>query len=508
VSGRTASDVGSALVWKGIQLFGAKAISLIRFLVLARLLTPDDFGLLAIAAVAVDLVMAVTTVGVGEVLVQRAEIRNDLYHTAWTVGVLRAVLVAVVLIIGAPYFADLFGEPRATNILRMLALKPILDATSSIKVVDLTRKLRFQPIAMIKLSAAAIDTLGSLILVLVLPPLLVDVTVSIALVQSLGVWALVAGAFAGSLASVVLSFVIAPYLPRFRLERSAVRGLLRFGKWLFATSLVGIIGHAILRGIISARLGAAELGLFYLAVKLTALPNSVAGEVIRSVTFPVVSKVQFDLKRVRRAFQASFTAILAVLLPVYVIMIVLSISLCKYVLGPQWAGLAPVIQLLALDGVIDVPSDVAKPLLLGIGQPHKRFALKGIRTLMIVCLAWGLTSAWGVMGAAFAWVVAEGVQSAVAIAMVRQIIPRPFAGMMGVIVAIAVSAFVGGGVAWGVNALLPGILGLVAGALAALAIAISLLLVLDRQYQLDLASELGRAFPALATRLSMPTESR
>ena len=508
MSGRPASDVGSALVWKGVQLFGAKAISLVRFVILARLLTPEDFGLLAIAAVAVELVMAVTTVGVGEVLVQRAEIRNDLYHTAWTVGVLRAALVALVLMIGAPYFAELFGEPRATNILRVLALKPILDATSSIKLVDLTRKLRFQPIAMIRISAAAIDTLGTILLVLVLPPLLVDVTVSIALVQSLGVWALVAGAFAGSFASVVLSFVIAPYLPRFHLERSAVRGLFRFGKWLFATSLVGIIGHVILRGIISARLGAAELGLFYLALKLTALPNSVAGEVIRSVTFPVVSRVQFDMERVRRAYQASFTAILVVLLPVYVVMIVLSFSLCRYVLGPQWAGLAPVIQILAFDGVIDVPSDVAKPLLLGIGQPHKRFALKGIRTLVIICLAWGLTAAWGVMGAAFAWVVAEGVQSAVAIAMVRRIIPRPFAGMTGVIVAIAVSALAGGGFAWGVNALLSGIVGLVAGALAGLMIAAVLLLVLDRQYQLDVASQFGKAFPALATRLSLLTESR
>jgi O-antigen/teichoic acid export membrane protein len=508
VSNPPAQDVGSALVWRGVQLFGAKGISLARFLILARLLNPDDFGLLAIAAVAIQLAMAVTTIGVGEVLVQRKEIKTDLYHTAWTVGILRAAAVALVLVISAPVIADFFGEPRATNILRVLAFKPILDALPSVKIVDLTRGLRFQPIAMIKISAAAIDTVGSILLVLVLPPLLVDVSVSIALVQSIGVWALVAGSLAGSLSGAVLSYILAPYRPRFCLERSATQGLFRFGKWLFATSFIGVVGHTVLRGVISVRLGAADLGLFYLALKLTGLPNDLAGDTIRAIAFPVVSRYQVDPRKVQRAFQASLTAMMVVLVPVYTIMILLASSISRYVLGPQWGGLAPIIQLLALDGLIDVPADASKPLLLGLGQPHKRFILKGIRTVVIICLAWWLTAIWGVKGAASSWVLAEGVQTVVAIAMVRRLIPNPFAGMIGVTAAIAAASFVGGGVAWGINNLLSDIFGLVIGALTGLISAAASLLILDRHYQLALTSDFSKVFPALATRLSMAAEDR
>lgn len=489
--GHTAAKVGSALFWKAVQLFGSKAVSLVRFLILARLLAPEDFGLLAIAAVAIELMMALTKLGETTALVQRKEVDKQHYDTAWTLGILRAVVVAVILAIGAPFIAELFGEPRCTDLLRVLGLKPLLDATASVKLVDLTRNLRFQPIA-----------------VIVLPPLLVDTTVAIALAQSLGVWALVAGAFAGSVSNVALSYIIARHHPRLYLEWSAVRSLIGFGKWLLVTSVIGIIGHVVLRAVISRRLGVAELGIFYLALKLTVLPNDVAGEVIRSVAFPVVSKVQDQIFRVQKAFQASLIAMLAVLMPIYAVMIALSPSLTEHLLGPQWTGLVPVIQLLALDGIIDVVADATKPLFLGLGQPHKRAGLKGVRTLVIIALAWPLTTILGVVGAALAWVTAETVQFAAALAMARKALPHPFAGLGAPVGAIVASSAAGAGTAWWVDGIIPGITGLSVGAVAALLVAGSLLLLLDRRYRLGLTSDFTMVFPAIASRLSLASESR
>lgn len=500
--------VGSALIWKGVQLFGGKAISLVRILVLARLLAPEEFGLLAIAAVVIELLMAVTTLGTSEALVQRDRVGRRDYDTAWTLEMLRALVVAVLVVVSAPLVAEMFGEPRATPFLQVLGLRPLVDAAASVRLVDLTRSLQMQSVALMRVSSSAIDTLGTILLVLFLPPLLVDAAVSVALVQTMGVWALVVGAFAGSLSTTVLSYVIAPYRPRLCLDRRAFMSLIGFGKWLLVTGVVGIVGHLALRAIISQRLGTTELGIFYLALKLTLLPNDLAGEVIRSVTFPVVAKARGDIARVRRAFRAAVTAMLAVLMPAYVCMIALSDSVTKHILGEQWHGLAPVIALLAVDGIVDIVADATKPLLLGLGRPHARALIKGVRVAVLVGLAWWLTGEWGVAGAAVAWVVAESVQGVVAVVMARRALPHPFSGLTRGLVVIAAASIAGGVVGWWIDWMLPGLAGLIAGAVAALGLSGLLLLVLDRLFALGLASDFARAFPAVATRLSLVAESR
>ena len=185
-SERLAARAGSALIWHGVQLIGTKAINLARFLILARLLAPEQFGLLAIAAVVVELVVSMSNFGVNEALTQKADVEPRDYHTAWTIRTLRALLVAGVVAAAAPLLADAFGEPDAVPFIRVLALRPLVDAVGSIKMVTLTRSLNIRPLAL-----------------LLLPALLLDAAVSVALAASLEAWAVVVGAFAGSLTEIL-----------------------------------------------------------------------------------------------------------------------------------------------------------------------------------------------------------------------------------------------------------------------------------------------------------------
>ncbi|MCB0316304.1 MAG: oligosaccharide flippase family protein, partial [Calditrichaeota bacterium] len=112
MSASTAQRAGSALFWKGLQHAGVKAIFFLRLLVLARLLTPDDFGLLAISMVALGILSQVTDFGLVPALVQRADVNEPHYHSAWTLGVLRAMAISAVVFLGAPLIAWAFEEPR------------------------------------------------------------------------------------------------------------------------------------------------------------------------------------------------------------------------------------------------------------------------------------------------------------------------------------------------------------------------------------------------------------
>jgi lipopolysaccharide exporter len=245
VSGSLARRTGSALLWNGVGLAVTRVISLVRFVILARLLAPDDFGLLAIAWVAIELLLTLTDLGMVTALVQRDRVDASQFDTAWTVGLVRALVVAVAIVVGAPLIAELFEEPRAAGILRALAVAPLLSALASIKIAELTRNLQFRKLTLIRVPEAAVEA-----------------AVSIALATVLGVWALVVGVLVANVVRVVLSYLLAPHRPRISFDQGAARSLFRFGRWLFAVGVLGLAGEALLRAGIARRLGTAELGVF------------------------------------------------------------------------------------------------------------------------------------------------------------------------------------------------------------------------------------------------------
>lgn len=502
-----AARAGSAIIWSAVQLVGTRIVSLVRFLILARLLAPEEFGLLAIAAVAVELLIALSKVGASDALVQLEDPDDRHYDTAWTLGLLRGAAIGIGAAVLAPLLASAFGEPAATPFLRVLGLRPLIEATSSIRLITLSRSLRFRPLAMVRVSAAAMEAVSSILLMLLIPALVVDAAVAVSLASSLGAWALVAGSFAGTVLGVVVSYVITPYRPRLSLDRTAARTLLTFGKWLFAASVFGVVGHVLLRAVISRRLGTADLGIFYLGVKLTLLPNDVAGEVVRSVAFPLVSRVKTDAERARQAFQGALKAMLTLLVPAYALMFALSEPLVEHILGSTWQAMVPVIQILALDGIVDIVADSTKPLLLGLGHPERRALLKGVRTLVILILAWPLSTGYGLAGAAAAWLAAELVQSGLAVVVASRSLQKPFAGMGRPVVAIIIASGGSASVAWLLQGAIGGIGGMMVGIPVAIILAAVTMYLLDRFWQLGITADLGRAFPTLTTRLGLTSET-
>src|SRR3954468_21376327 len=190
---------GNALLWKAAQLGTSKVLYLLSSLVLGRLLTPTDFGLVAIATVAITTVMTATETGMTNALVQATERQREHYDVAWTIGLLRGSLVCAVLCILAPYVAQLFGDARATPLVRMMAFLPLLNSINSPHMTDLMRELKFSRLAIVAAAAVVIEAITC-----------------ITLAKSLGGTAIILGKLGGAFTTLALSYVVAPYLPRFR----------------------------------------------------------------------------------------------------------------------------------------------------------------------------------------------------------------------------------------------------------------------------------------------------
>ena len=206
-----ARQAGNAVFWKGVQLLGRRSISTIRLLILARILLPEDFGLFSIALVVVETVLSLTDFGMLPAIVQMESPAEKSYDSAWTINVIKAILIVVFILLLAPLLADLFQESRATNLIRLLALRPLIDSLASTKTAELTRLLKFKRLTFI-----------------FLPAILLETIVSIGLASSMGVLALVAGAVAGALLCVILSYVFAPYQPNLCFEIEHIRPLFQF----------------------------------------------------------------------------------------------------------------------------------------------------------------------------------------------------------------------------------------------------------------------------------------
>lgn len=482
MSERLAVRTGRALLWRFGQLAGSRVIYFVGTLVLARLLVPDDFGLLAIGALTTEVLLSLSEFGMHSALIQRQELDDRHFHTAWTANLLRASLVALVAILAAPLISSLFEEPRAENIIQVMAFPPLLAATGSIKTVLLRRAFNLRPLAINAISQAIIQTV-----------------VAIALAKVLGVWALVVGGLAAALVGAVISYIIAPYRPRLMLDRVAAAPLLRFGRWVFVGGVVEIAGDAAIRVTIARQLSTIDLGLYYLGARLALLPYTIVSEVIGHVTFPLHAKLQSYDEEAGRAFRGSLVGAWALLVPGYAVLLILTTGIVHEVLGSHWSGTESVIRVLAFVGVIGVISVGTYPLLAGRGAPRFIAMMSAVRSLVIVLSAWSLAGHFGIAGAALAWLLAEGVVQIISIHQVGRILVRPFSGLWRSGGAILTSAGAAALAAFLCEHLIAGLPGVILAAITGCGVAVMSLWFLDRLWHLGLLKDLTELFPIVGS---------
>lgn len=473
---------GSAMGWKLVQMGGVKVIFMVRLLVLAILLTPADFGLVAIATAATGFLMSVTNIGLIPAVVQAKNMDDVKYDAAWTFDMTRSFIVAGLTIIFAPVIANIFAEPLAIPIIQALGLRPFIESMTSIKVAALNRDLSFRPLAYLRIVEAILNTI-----------------IAISLANFFGVWALVLGSLGGAISMVIASYVIAPYRPHFSFNFQAIRSLMNFGGWVFLTSLIAMAGNYGLRIAISRQLGAEALGLYFIAVQLAYLPSEVASEAVGAVAFPLFARLQGNVSQATKAFRALFSGMAAVMYPVCALIIVLAPTLIHDILGPSWAGTEEVIRVLALVVMIGIFGEVAVTVFKGFGQPYRVTLLEVVQSSITISFVWVLTRRFGLVGSAMAWLPAILFSQLLSVRFLQQILAHPLRGLQNPLIAILAATGLCFVVAMTTSSLIPGVVGLVTATALGGGATILLLWMADRRYKLGFAHNLALAFPQFAS---------
>lgn len=481
-----ARRAGKALLWQIIQLGGDKLFFAIRILVLARLLTPEDFGLVAIATTAMGFFQSISDVGLIPALVQRKDITEKQYNSVWTIGILRASLITGVLITCAPLIAIVFDEPQVIPIIRVLALYPVLAASISIKIAEQNRNLSFRPLAVLKLVESAVKAV-----------------VSIAFATVFGLWGLVTGTLVGIATIALLSYILAPHRPRLVLDREAIQPLIEFGRWMFVNNLIALAGGSLLRIVITRQLGTSALGLYYLATQLANLPSEVSSGVFGAVAFPMFSRLQADVIRVKRAFRIVVVGTTALLYPACLLIVVLAPRIVTEILGPKWNGTETIIQILSLATLIGIFGDTVVEILKGLGKPEKMTAMGLAQTLVLIALVSPFTHQFGLNGSALASIPSVLLSQFMGIMFMRQLVPQPLSGLGRPMSAVIIASLTGATVAFFLNKQLIGISGLVVSSMSAMLCTVVILWIANRRLSLGLTQDLVGMFPGAARFIRM-----
>jgi len=375
---------GAAWVFLG-KVIG-RTMQLARMIVLARLLTPKDFGLFGIVMLAIATLSTFTQTGFTTALIQRKDGTERFLDTAWTVGVIRAFVLAAILFAIAPAVGWFFDEPRCVPLLRVMCASVVIGGFANIGILYFRKELEFHKQVLYDTTSAFIGLVVGVVLAY----------------QLRSVWALVWSSLAVGLVRVPLSYALHPYRPRPRFNYPQAAELFRFGRWVLGNSTVAYLAMNADRIILGKLLGPGALGTYQVADRVGTLLPTEFMRVTNDVLMPAYAKVQDNKGRLGRAFLQVFGAAISVGGPLTAFIILSAPQLVLTVLGKHWEGAVVPLQILTAGAFLRCVVGVSSPLFVGTGHPHMQFWKSLIRALVMLALVYPLTTRFGVAGTAVA----------------------------------------------------------------------------------------------------------
>ena len=329
-----------------------RSIGLVSTIILTRLLEPGDFGLVAMATAFLGLLMLLTSFNFDVALIQKQNADRHLYDTVWTFNVIFGLLLALVLVIAAIPLSQFYNEIRLEKILYVLALSTLLGGFGNIGPVAFRKDLQFHKEFYFLLAKKLMGFTVCMILAFTLR----------------NYWALVWGTFAGSMLGLILSYWVHPYRPRFCLSGS--KELFGFSMWLFVNNTIFFAYHRMADFFISKVVGSHALGVYTIAYELSNLPTTELVAPINRAVLPGYSRMAYDLATLRQGFLNVLSMIALCAVPAGVGIALEADSLVVVVLGEKWREAIPLMQILAISGVITALQTNTGSIFMALGKPH------------------------------------------------------------------------------------------------------------------------------------------
>ncbi len=376
------SNVGWSVLSK-TSTFGLKFVTVP---ILARILTPEEFGAVAVALTVVQFLAMIGGAGLTSALVIQREEDMETVHSVFWANLAISCLMALGLFIGADFFAALLGAPEAAYLLKVMSFLIPLQLGGDVAYSLLARRMNFSKDAVWSMIS---ESLGAVVAVVLA-------------IFEWGVWALMAQLFASALVRLCGLYAVSHYLPRFVFNPGRVLGLSRFSLGMMGSEVANFITFQSPMVIISRYLGLADAGAYSAANRFASIPNQVVLSAVMGVLFPAFSGMMHDKERRSQALMFSTQVTTVLLAPMMFGIWALAEPAMRVLFGQQWAYAWPVLGLLALSKGILTPCSTFIPYLKGVGHGRALFWSAIIRAIA-TCVAVAYGAASGSLIDAMTW---------------------------------------------------------------------------------------------------------
>lgn len=405
--GRT---VAVGALWMIALKFIERGIGVVSTVILARLLIPADFGLVAMAMAVFAILELAGQFGFDHAIIRDQKSTRSHLDTAWTMTVIHGLLSSVLLIALAGPVSAFFNEPRLEHVVYALALIAAVQGFENAGIILFRKELKFRKEFNFFLAKKVIAFVCTVLLAFAFK----------------SYWALVGGILASRTASVALSYIVHPYRPRLCL--SASRELLGFSKWILLT---GVLGYLKGRGpdfLLGRFAGAASVGVFRISSELSALPTTELMFPIARVAYPGYARVAHDRDALKDAFLAVQGYIIMLTLPAGIGIVVLADPFVKALLGFNWLDAIPLIQILGLYGALRVFQITNNAIFNVLGKPYWNTVLMALELVAVLpLLGWLIYSGHTIEAAAWSYLVGSAIAVPFAVVLISQFLGLNFA---------------------------------------------------------------------------------
>ena len=395
--------------WATASLVVVRMVRFVTLVVLARILTPEIFGLVAMANVVVETIGVIREIGFGAAYIQRQDKEENsakiAANTAFIFGLIISLILFAGLLLFSPKIALFFKLEALENVVKVMAFTFIIDPVLGICGVILNKELEFGKIATGEITQIVAYSIIAVLLAFL----------------GFGVWSIVLGTLISKLIHTIVLLYFSGWRPTVQVDLRVAKEMFAFGKYMWAFAILSAAGRALDRVLIGRFWGTASLGHYHIAFNLCNMPATAISFLINKITFPVFSQFQDDTIRLKNALLRILSIVSIVVMPLSLGLIATADIFVLSIYGPKWSQVIPLVQVLAIYGMTLSISAVTGPVFKAIGKPNI-LLYTSLNHHIILVISLILLRNYGVIGICYALLIPIVISALIAFVLIIKLL--------------------------------------------------------------------------------------
>ena len=371
--------------WSSIERFSTQGVSFAVQLVLARLLTPDDYGVIGMLAIFIQLAQVIIDSGFANALIRKQNCTQRDYSTVFFYNFALSLGIYILLYLAAPFVSRFYQTPTIVPLMRWVSITLLFNALSIIPKSILVKRIDFKKQTYISLSSALLSGFIGILFAF----------------WGKGIWALVAQQISLSVCTFILYTAFVNWRPNLIFDKNIFKELFSFGSKLLISSIIGTIYRNIYSILIGKKFSSSDLGHYTRADQFAMFPSNNLGNIITRVAYPIFAKMQDNNTRLRIYYQQMIRYSSFIIFPLMIGLLAISKPFILFFLTEKWIGIVPILQILCIDWMLDHITLLNLNLLYVKGRSDLALRLEIIKktiaiTILVISIQWGVIGiCWG-----------------------------------------------------------------------------------------------------------------